>query len=317
MANSVAAKQGPKPVRRQRSKLAYKCRQIRLNWDAYLFLLPFALVFCLFTLAPVVTSLWYSFTYYNILEPAEFIGFQNYINLFLNDEVFLVALKNTFLIAAITGPVGYLASLLLAWFINELNPMLRSIMVTVFYAPSISGAAYLIWTIIFNGDTYGYANAMLLNVGLINEPIQWLTDTSYMMFVVILVQLWMSLGAGFLSFVAGFQTLDKSQYEAGYIDGISNRWQELWFITLPSMKPQLMFGAVMSITSSFAVGDITVQLCGNPSTDYAVHTVVNHLTDYGGVRFDMGYACAIASILFISMIVLNEVIQRLLSKVGR
>ena len=263
-------------MRRQRSKLAYKCRQIRLNWDAYLFLLPFALVFCLFTLAPVVTSLWYSFTYYNILEPAKFIGFQNYINLFLNDEVFLIALKNTFLIAAITGPVGYLASLLLAWFINELNPMLRSIMVTVFYAPSI-----------------------------------------YMMFVVILVQLWMSLGAGFLSFVAGFQTLDKSQYEAGYIDGISNRWQELWFITLPSMKPQLMFGAVMSITSSFAVGDITVQLCGNPSTDYAVHTVVNHLTDYGGVRFDMGYACAIASILFISMIVLNEVIQRLLSKVGR
>ena len=220
MASSFAA--------RQKSKLKYNCKQVRLNWDAYLFLLPFALVFCLFTLAPVVTSLWYSFTYYNILEPATFIGFQNYINLFLNDEIFLIALKNTFLIAAITGPVGYLASLMLAWFINELKPMLRSIMVVVFYAPSISGAAYLIWTILFNGDTYGYVNAILLNLGVINAPIQWLTDVSYMMFVVILVQLWMSLGAGFLSFVAGFQTLDKSQYEAGYIDGISNRWQELW-----------------------------------------------------------------------------------------
>ena len=309
MASSFAA--------RQKSKLKCNCKQVRLNWDAYLFLLPFALVFCLFTLAPVVTSLWYSFTYYNILEPATFIGFQNYINLFLNDEIFLIALKNTFLIAAITGPVGYLASLMLAWFINELKPMLRSIMVVVFYAPSISGAAYLIWTILFNGDTYGYVNAILLNLGVINAPIQWLTDVSYMMFVVILVQLWMSLGAGFLSFVAGFQTLDKSQYEAGYIDGISNRWQELWFITLPAMKPQLMFGVVMSITSAFAVGDITVALCGNPSTDYAVHTVINHLNDYGGTRFEMGYACAIATILFLSMIVLNEIIQKLLNKVGR
>ena len=309
MASSFAA--------RQKSKLKYNCKQVRLNWDAYLFLLPFALVFCLFTLAPVVTSLWYSFTYYNILEPATFIGFQNYINLFLNDEIFLIALKNTFLIAAITGPVGYLASLMLAWFINELKPMLRSIMVVVFYAPSISGAAYLIWTILFNGDTYGYVNAILLNLGVINAPIQWLTDVSYMMFVVILVQLWMSLGAGFLSFVAGFQTLDKSQYEAGYIDGISNRWQELWFITLPMMKPQLMFGAVMSITGAFSCGVVQENLFGNPSTDYAVHTVINHLNDYGGTRFEMGYACAIATILFLSMIVLNEIIQKLLNKVGR
>lgn len=309
MASSFAA--------RQKSKLKYNCKQVRLNWDAYLFLLPFALVFCLFTLAPVVTSLWYSFTYYNILEPATFIGFQNYINLFLNDEIFLIALKNTFLIAAITGPVGYLASLMLAWFINELKPMLRSIMVVVFYAPSISGAAYLIWTILFNGDTYGYVNAILLNLGVINAPIQWLTDVSYMMFVVILVQLWMSLGAGFLSFVAGFQTLDKSQYEAGYIDGISNRWQELWFITLPAMKPQLMFGAVMSITSAFTIGDQTTALCGLPSTDYAVHTILNHLQDYGTVRYEMGYASAIATVLFLAMLVTNQLIQLLLRRVGK
>jgi multiple sugar transport system permease protein len=309
MASSFAA--------RQKSKLKYNCKQVRLNWDAYLFLLPFALVFCLFTLAPVVTSLWYSFTYYNILEPATFIGFQNYINLFLNDEIFLIALKNTFLIAAITGPVGYLASLMLAWFINELKPMLRSIMVVVFYAPSISGAAYLIWTILFNGDTYGYVNAILLNLGVINAPIQWLTDVSYMMFVVILVQLWMSLGAGFLSFVAGFQGLDASLVEAGMIDGISNRWQELWFITLPSMRPQMMFGAVMSITSAFTIGDQTTALCGLPSTDYAVHTILNHLQDYGTVRYEMGYASAIATVLFLAMLVTNQLIQLLLRRVGK
>ena len=299
------------------SKTKYTLKKIRSNWDAYLFLLPFAAIFICFTLAPAIVSIWYSFTYFNVLEPAKFIGFENYINLFLNDDVFLIALKNTFLIAAITGPGGYLASLVLAWFISELPTLLRAIMVVVFYAPSISGSAYLIWTIIFNGDTYGYLNALLLNSGIIHEPIQWLTDTSYMMTVVIVVSLWMSLGAGFLSFVAGFQTMDRTQYEAGYVEGISNRWQELWFITLPAMRPQLMFGAVMSISSSFTVGSITTALCGDPSTDYAVHTILNHLNDYGGVRFDMGYACAIASVLFISMVVLNNVIQKLLSKVGK
>lgn len=299
------------------SKIEHTIKRVKSNWDAYLFLLPFAVIFIIFTLVPVAISIWYSFTYYNVLEPAKFIGFENYINLFLNDDVFLIALKNTFIIAAITGPVGYLLSLILAWFINELPRLLRAIMVVVFYAPSISGSAYLIWTIIFNGDTYGYLNAILLNTGIIHEPIQWLTDTKYMMTVVIIVSLWMSLGAGFLSFVAGFQTMDKTQYEAGYVEGVSNRWQELWYITLPAMKPQLMFGAVMSISSTFTVGSITTQLCGDPSTDYAVHTILNHLNDYGGVRFDMGYACAIASVLFVTMIVLNRVIQKMLSKVGQ
>ena len=266
---------------------------------------------------PVLASVGLSFFDYDMLSAPKWAGLGNYLRMIVGDEVFPKTGINTLKFAIVTGPVSFFLSFLLAWFINELKPMLRSIMVVVFYAPSISGAAYLIWTILFNGDTYGYVNAILLNLGVINAPIQWLTDVSYMMFVVILVQLWMSLGAGFLSFVAGFQTLDKSQYEAGYIDGISNRWQELWFITLPAMKPQLMFGAVMSITSAFAVGDITVALCGNPSTDYAVHTVINHLNDYGGTRFEMGYACAIATILFLSMIVLNEIIQKLLNKVGR
>lgn len=302
---------------RQKEKIKYNCKKAVRNYDAYLFLLPFAVIFILFTLTPVVISVWYSFTYYNILESAQFIGFQNYINLFLNDEVFLTALKNTFIIAVITGPVGYFACFFFAWLINELKPIIRAVMVVVFYAPSISGSAYLIWTILFNGDTYGYVNAFLMDNGFINEPIQWLTDTSFMMPLLIVVSLWMSLGAGFLSFVAGFQVVDKSQYEAGYIDGITNRGQELWYITLPAMRPQLMFGAIMTITSAFAVGDVTVALFGNPSTDYAVHTILNHLNDYGGVRFDMGYACAIATLLFLTMVLLNSLIQKLLSKVGQ
>ncbi len=295
----------------------YTLKQIRQNWGAYVFLLPFAICFCLFVLAPVLISIYYSFTYFNILEPAQFIGFENYINLFLNDDIFLTAVKNTAIIAVICGPLGYLMCFFFAWMINELNKWLRAIMVVVFYAPSLSGAAYTIFSLFFSGDSYGWLNSNLLNLGLINEPIQWLTDTTYMLWIIIIVQLWMSLGAGFLSFVAGFQVIDKSYYEAGYIDGIHNRWQELWFITLPAMKPQLMFGAVMTITSTFSVGDITIQLCGNPSTDYAAHTILNHLTDYGTTRFDMGYACAIATVLFLVMFLLNELIQRLLSHVGQ
>ena len=282
----------------------------------YLFLLPYAILFFVFYIVPVITSIFYSFTYYNILESPRFIGLGNYINLILQDDVFLIAVKNTFLIAAITGPIGYIASFIFAWFINELPRWLRAIAVIVFYAPSIAGNVYIIFAIFFRGDAYGYVNALLMEFGFINEPILWLSNPDYMMKVIMIVILWMSLGTGFLSFVAGLQGVDSSQYEAGYVDGVRNRWQELWYITLPNMKPMLMFGAVMSITQAFGVCDVTMALAGFPSTDYAARTVVEHLFDYGFTRFEMGYASAIATLLFITMILCNKVIQALLRRVG-
>ncbi|HZK34170.1 MAG TPA: sugar ABC transporter permease [Bacillota bacterium] len=290
---------------------------IRKNKISYALLAPYAIIFITFTLLPVLISLYLSFNYYNILEAPKFIGFENYIKLFLSDDIFLQAVKNTFILAFITGPVGYLASLMFAWFINDFPAKFRALLILIFYAPSISGNVYMIWMIMFSGDTYGYANSTLMKLGIINEPFQWLTDPEYMLGVIIVVVLWMSLGTGFLAFVAGLQGVDKAQYEAGIVDGIKNRWQELWYITLPNMKPMLMFGAVMSITQSFAIGDVTQHLAGMPSTDYAVHTVINHLVDYGSVRFEMGYASAIATVLFIVMIGSNKVVQSLLRKVGQ
>ena len=312
MTKTVTAPASPK----RNGLLRRKGREVAKNWDAYLFSAPFFIIFFVFTVLPVVISIGLSFTYYNILQTPSFVGLQNYFNLFLNDDTFLIAVKNTLLIAVITGPIGYLASFLFAWFINELNPKLRAVMIVVFYAPSISGNVYMVWSILFSGDTYGYINAFLLNMGIIHKPVQWLTDPTTMLPVVIIVMLWMSLGSGFLAFVAGLQTVDRSMYEAGYVEGVKNRWQELWHITLPSMKPQLLFGAVMSITSAFSAGDVTSALCGFPSTDYAAHTMINHLNDYGNVRFEMGYACAIATLLFFLMIGCNQLIQRLLRKVG-
>lgn len=303
-------------LKMKREKGKVRRGQMKKSRTQYLFLLPFLIIFLLFYIVPVIISVILSFTQYNIFEAPVFIGLRNYINLFLADDVFLISLKNTFIIAAITGPIGYLASFLFAWLINELPRKIRSIAVVIFYAPTISGQVYLIWGIMFSGDAYGYVNAFLMNLGLIDAPVQWLTDPNYMMPVLLLVILWMSLGTGFLAFIAGLQGLDRQQIEAGYLDGIKNRWQELWFIVLPNMKPMLLFGAVMAITQSFGVADVTMALAGFPSTDYAAETVVSHLIDYGSVRFDMGYASAIATILFIAMILCNKLIQWLLRRVG-
>jgi len=264
----------------------------------------------------VVISIFLSFTNFNMLEAPQFIGVQNYIRLFLEDDIFIIALKNTFLLAAITGPVSYLMALLIAWIINDLKPKLRAIVTVVFYAPSLAGNVLLIWTVLFSSDAYGYINGWLTEFGLIDAPIRWLTDKKYMMPIVIVVVLWSSMGTSFLSFIAGLQGIDRTYYEAGAIDGVKNRFQELWFITLPSMRPQLMFGAVMSIAGAFGIGSIVSGLVGFPSTDYATHTIINHLEDYGGMRYEMGYASAIATVLFGMMLLTNFVVKRLISKIG-
>jgi len=301
---------------RKKESLLRLIREIVKSKVCYIFLAPYAIVFALFYIAPLVISVFYSFTYYNVFEPPRFIGLRNYINLLLGDDVFLTAMKNTFIMAAITGPIGYVMAFLFAWFINELPRYVRAIVTLIFYAPSISGAAYMIWAIIFSGDAYGYINGLLMNLGILDQPVLWLTDPKYMMPVMLVVILWMSLGTGFLAFIAGLSTIDVTLYEAGLVDGITNRWQELWYITLPNMKGMLMFGAVMAITQSFGVADVTRELCGFPSTDYAVHTVVNHLVDYGSVRFEMGYASAIATLLFFTMILCNTLVQKMLRRVG-
>lgn len=291
-------------------------RKIYLNRSLYLMMAPYVILFFLFTVLPVIMSLGLSFTYFNLLEAPRFIGWRNYVSLFLDDEIFITAIKNTLIIAVITGPLGYMLSFVFAWLINELPNKLRSFITLLFYAPSIAGNAILIWTLIFSSDIYGYANSFLLKLNLISEPITWLQDTKYILPIIIIVQLWMSLGVNFLALIAGLKGIDKDQYEAGAVDGVRNRWQELWYITLPNMKPQLMFSAVIQISSTLGIGAITTTLVGFPSVEYAGHTIVNHLVDYGTVRFEMGYASAIATLLFLASIGLNKLIQKVLRKVG-
>ncbi|MCM1154338.1 MAG: sugar ABC transporter permease [Roseburia sp.] len=290
--------------------------QIKRNKASYMMLAPYFIMFFFFTVLPVVMSVGFSFTYYNMLEMPEFIGWKNYIKLFLEDDIFLKALKNTLILAVVTGPVSYFLCLLFAWIINEFKGWLRAFLTLVFYAPSICGNAYVVWNLILSGDRYGYLNGILLKLGILDEAVIWMKTEKYVLPFLIVVQLWLSLGTGFLSFIAGLQTVDKSLYEAAALDGVKNRWQELWYVTLPAMKPQLMFGAVMQITQAFAIADVSIQLAGNPSVNYSGATVVTHLLDYGTVRFEMGYASAIATVLFLLMVGSNLLVQRLLRRVG-
>ena len=297
----------------KKQKLWYR---IKKNKASYFMMAPYFILFFFFTVLPVLMSVIFSFTDFNMLEWPDFVGWRNYIKLFLEDDIFTVALKNTLIFAVITGPISYLLCLLFAWIINEFKGALRAFLTLIFYAPSICGNAYLVWTLILSGDRYGYLNGILLKLGILDEPVLWMQTEKYVLPILIVVQLWLSLGTGFLSFIAGLQTVDKTLYEAAAIDGVKNRWQELWYVTLPAMKPQLMFGAVMQITQSFAIADISINLAGNPSVNYAGATVVTHLLDYGSTRFEMGYASAIATILFLLMVGTNKLVQKLLGRVG-
>ncbi len=313
MATKQASKQA---ASRELTKTQWKLKEIRQNWVAYLMVAPYMILFTLFTVVPVVLSIVISFTDFNMLEFPNIVWLKNYVTLFFDDDIFLIAIKNTFIFACIVGPSSYIMSYLVAWFINELPPKIRALVTLVFYAPSISGQVYLIWGTLFSSDSYGWANATLEKLGLIDAPINWFKDEKYVMPLCIVVSLWTSLGTSFLSFIAGLQGIDRALFEAGAVDGVKNRWQELYYITLPSMKPQLMFGAVMSITGAFGFGGIVDALAGFPSVNYCAHTIMHHLSDYGGARYEIGYSSAIAVILFLMMIGANMLVKRLLSKIG-
>ena len=216
--------------------------------------------------------------------------------------------------AVLTGPLGYILSFVVAWLINELGRGVRWLLTLIMYAPTLAGNVYYIWTFIFSGDSKGLVNATLVRLGIINDPIQWLTNSDYNVTVVILVIIWLSLGTGFLAFVAGFNALDRSYFEAAAIDGVKNRFQELWYVTLPQMAPQLLFGAVMSISSAFAVGYANAAITGFPSSNYSTHTLLLHMLDYGTIRFEMGYASAIAVVLFAIMLFSWALIKKAIGK---
>lgn len=287
------------------------------NRISYLMLFPFLFFFFLLLLLPILVSIVLSFTSFDFFNMPVFVGFDNFITLFVEDGEFITALQNTFLFALITGPLSYMLCFFIAWLINDLNRVMRSVITFVFYAPSISGSLYTIWSILLSSDRYGMINSFLIRLGIIKEPLLFLKDPDMILGCLIVIQLWMSLGTGFLSFIAGFQMVNRDLFEVGAIDGIQNRWQELWYITLPQMKPMLLFGAITQIVTAFSVGDVSLNLCGFPSVNNAGLTMTLHAYDYANLRFEMGYGCAVTFILFAIMYIMHRIIGSLINRIGR
>ena len=288
--------------------------QMKRNWFFYVLLLPFLLMFIIFKFIPVASAVVLSFTDFNLVQIPDFVGIKNYTRLLFSDDIFMVSFKNTMVFAIITGPIGYILSFVLAWLINNFGRRTRSLLTFFIYSPTLSGNMMFIWAYIFSADSRGLLNTMLMRLNVVSSPIAWLTDTKYNFTIVVIVTIWMSFGAGFLSFVAGLQSLDPVYYEAASIDGLKNRWQELVYVTFPQMGPQLLFGAVNSISGAFAIGGTASALTGNPSTDYSTHTIILHMSDYANVRYELGYASAIAVVLFALMLVAWVVVNRILSQ---
>ena len=290
--------------------------EVREEVTSYLFLSPYLILFAVFIVVPVILAILLSFTNFDSMNFPSFVGLKNYITLLTTDNTFMqYVLPNTIKFSLIVGPVGYFMSFIMAWVLAQIPHRSRTLFALMLYSPTLtSGVAMtVIWRVLFNGDQTGYLNSLLLNLGWIQEPIQFLQSSEWLMPVMIIVSLWNSMGIGFLSMLAGILNINSEMYEAGYIDGISNRFQEIMYITIPSMKPQMLFGAVMAVINTFQTGAIGVQLSGsNPTPQYAGQMMLNHIEDYGFLRYEMGYAAAISVVLLLLIWFLSKIVFKVL-----
>ncbi|WP_431801156.1 carbohydrate ABC transporter permease [Halobacillus andaensis] len=290
----------------------------REHLSTSVFLAPYLILFSMFIIIPVVIAVGLSFTYFNTIEFPSFIGLSNYVNIITQDNTFMqFVLPNTLIFSLIVGPGGYIMAFLLAWMLAQISKGPRTILALILFSPSMTAgvAMGVVWKIIFSGDQTGYLNNLLISMGFITEPIQFLQSPEYLMIIMILVTLWGSMGVGFLAMLSGVLNIDKEIYEAAYIDGIRNRFQEIIYITIPSMKPQMLFGAVMAVVTTFQAGSIGVELSGqNPTPQNAGQLIVNHLEDFGFIRYEMGYAAALSVLLLLFIYGFSRVAMKLFAE---
>ena len=293
-------------------------RRFTDQYSHWILLSPYVLLFVLFIIIPVGAAIGLSFTDFNTIAKPSFTGLANYINLLTNDAVFMQkVLPNTLMYAVFVGLGGYILSFLMAWSLAQLTKRPRMLLTVILYSPSVTGGVLLstIWSFVFSGDKRGLVNYVLLKLELIETPIQFLKSPEYLMTVMIIVGLWSSMGIGFLAILSGIVNADTELYEAARIDGVRNRFHEIIYVTIPSIKPQMLFGAVMAIVNTFKDAGTGVLLSGaNPTPDYAGQLIANHIDDYGFIRYEMGYASAISTVLLLLIYVLSRVVSRIFAE---
>ncbi|MCL2286240.1 MAG: sugar ABC transporter permease [Firmicutes bacterium] len=287
----------------------------KFDFNILIFLGPYYLLFFTFIVVPVSVAIFLSFTHFDSIQFPTFIGIRNYINLATQDATFMrYVLPNTIRFALIVGPGGYFLAFFMAWLLAQVPHKPRTVLALALYSPSMTAgvAMSVLWRVIFSGDEAGYLNSILLRLNMITEPIQFLQSPEHLMTIMILVSLWGSMGVGFLAMLSGILNVNAELYEAAYIDGLRNRFQEIFYVTIPSMRPQMLFGAVMAIVSTFQAGAIGVELSGaNPTPQYAGQLIVNHIEDYGFLRFEMGYAATVSVALLAMVYLCAKLVNRL------
>lgn len=286
-------------------KLSSQGRQTR---NFYLFIMPWLFGAIAFTLYPVLASIYYSFTEYDIIHPAKWVGLHNYTRMF-QDELFWRGVKATLIFTLFSVPLQLFLALLLALLVNQKIPF-RGLFRTLLYFPSMmSGVTLsLVWLWVFNSKS-GTFNYLLGLIG-IQGP-SWLQDEKWALTAMIIMTLW-GAGSGMIIFLAGLQGVPRLMYEAGQIDGVS-RWQSLWNITIPIISPVILFQLILGVIQSFQVfTQAFVMTQGGPH--YATQFYVFYLWQTGFEFYKMGYASAMAWILLIVVMILTYIIMKVSKK---
>jgi multiple sugar transport system permease protein len=281
---------------------------------SYLFIALPAILFFIFQLAPVFISFFWSFTQYDVVHAPKFVGLANYRNILFNDPLFWKAIRNTILYVIGVVPIGVCLSLILAVAIDQ-KIKFKNFFKSIFFLPTITAivAVSVIWKWLYAGEKYGLFNYILLKLGF--QPIDWLASPTWTLPSIIIMSIWAGIGYNMILFLAGLQSIPDVMYEAAEIDG-AGFWTKFFNVTIPLLKPTIVFVSIMSFIFSFQVFEQVYIMTGGQGGIGGVLnsalTIVAYLYDMGFQKFQMGYASALAYIIFLLIFVLTMVNNRLM-----
>lgn len=266
---------------------------------SYLFIALPAVLFFVFQLAPVFISFLWSFTRYDVIHPPVFVGLDNYKNILFNDPLFWKAIGNTLVYVVGVVPIGICFSLILAVAIDQ-KIKFKNFFKSIFFLPTVTAivAVSVIWKWLYAGEKYGLLNYLIMKLGF--QPIDWLASPAWTMPSIMIMSIWAGVGYNMILFLAGLQTIPHVMYEAAEIDG-AGFWKKFFHVTLPLLKPTIVFVTMMSFIFSFQVFEQVYIMTGGQGGIGGVLnsalTIVAYLYDKGFQKFQMGYASALAYII--------------------
>ena len=275
----------------------------QLDWHpiAFVFIAPALLLFLIFIFVPLFASLFLSFTQYNVLHPPVWAGLANFRQLMFHDPRFWKAFRNTVCYVVGVVPIGISTALVLAAALEELTRG-KQLFKVLYFIPTVTSVVAIaaVWKWLFAGEKFGLINYFLIRLGF--HPVDWLLSPTWILPAIMIMSIWAGLGYNLVFFSAGISTIPQTLYEAAKVDGAS-WWGRFWNVTVPMLRPTLVFVVVMAVINSFQVFDQVYIMTGGTGEgtggvlDSGL-TMVSYLYDQGFMQFHMGYASAIAYLIF-------------------